>query len=412
MISALGINHKTTSVAAREELAFSPSEIPKVLSYMQEEMNVKELAVISTCNRTEFYGVNVSTKALLQGWTALRDTSLLLQPHVYHHCDEPAVAHLMRVASGLDSMVVGEPQILSQLKRAYDIAHNHGSLGPHLEHLFQKSFMVAKQVRTQTAIGRYPVSIAYSAVKLAKQIFSDLKKAKVLLIGAGETIELVAQHLRTQGVKQETFANRTLEKAQALCQHSGARAITLEDMRHQLAHFDIVISAVDTQSPVLDAQTVKLALRQRKRHPILMVDLGIPRNIDPALSEHEDIYLYNLDDLRQVIDDNMGTRVHEALKADAIIQQQAKNYMLWLEGEDAHAVLRTFRLQAELLKDKMVSKAIMSIRSGCEPEQVIEALGHQLMQKLLHNPSMRIKKASQDKEEALIRAASELLHFE
>lgn len=412
MILALGINHKTAPVALREKLAFAAHEIPEMLHVIKQQSQAQELALISTCNRTEFYCFNTTPDDLTLSWLTHKKADLDISPYLYHHSDTKAVHHLMRVAAGLDSMVVGEPQILSQLKTAYEMAQTYGSLGRHLQRLFQKTFMVAKMVRTQTAVGQYPVSVAYSAVKLARQIFSDIKKARVLLIGAGETIELVAQHLRTQGVHGICFANRTLERANTLCVEPNDQAIDIAQLPECIGDFDIVLSAVATSKPVLSADIVREGLKKRKRHPIFMVDLGIPRNIDPSLADHEDIYLYNLDDLRKVVDENVGSRNQEALLADAIIQQHAHLFMRWLDADCAHAVIRDSRAQAERIKAELVDKAMGELKAGHPPEKVIEYLAHRLTQKLLHSPSIRVKKAGDMQEESIIRAASEILHFE
>lgn len=412
MILALGINHKTAPVAVREKLAFSAGEVPDVLAALKHQTNAQELALISTCNRTEFYGLNATPESLLYGWLKDRQIGKQVEAHLYQYTDTEAVRHMMRVASGLDSMVVGEPQILSQLKAAYDIAQTQGSLGRHLERLFQKTFMVAKMVRTQTAVGQYPVSVAYSAVKLAKQIFTDIKQAKVLMIGAGETVELIAQHLKAQGVVHQAFANRTLERAQALCQTPFEQAIGIDEIEHRLGEFDIVISAVAASEPILKSKMVHLALKGRKRHPIFMVDLGVPRNIEAEVGQHEDIYLYNLDDLKKVIDDNLGQRQQEALLADSIIGQHAHLFMRWLDADCAHTLIRDYRQQAEDIKNELIDKAHAELKSGMPPEKVVEYLGHRLTQRLLHNPSLRLKKAGEAQEESIIRAASELLHFE
>lgn len=409
MILAFGISHKTAPVAVRERLAFSQSEIPNVLSALQQQCHAKELVVLSTCNRTEFYGLVSESSSILKSWFALRSLEdHSVQNFLYQHQDIAAVRHLMRVASGLDSMVLGEPQILSQLKTAYGLAHHAGSLGRHLQRLFQKSFMVAKQVRTQTAIGQHPVSVAYAAVKLAKQIFNDLAKARVLMIGAGETIELVAQHLKAQGVKNEAFANRSLERAQQLALAMQGNAMALPDLQDHLADYDIIISAVASPEPILKAPQVEAALKKRKRHPVFMLDLGIPRNIDGAVGEHEDVYLYNLDDLQQVVDDNLGNRQQESLLAETIIARQSHEFMNWLQAEAAIDVLKLVRSQAQSIEQEAVAKALKELKSGQEPEKVIKCLAHRMRRKLLHHPSIRLKEAGEKQDEDLVRAAAEL----
>lgn len=412
MISALGINHKTAPVAVREMLAFTHQEIPEVLAFFKRNTIAKELALVSTCNRTEIYAIDATAINLFEAWVGYRQYHLDIKPHIYQHGNESAVQHLMRVAAGLDSMVVGEPQILSQLKEAYRLAHSHGFLGPRLEYMFQKTFMVAKQVRTSTAIGHYPVSVAYAAVKMAKQIFHELSKARVLMIGAGETIELVAQHLQSNRVSKMAFVNRTFSRAKALADKMDAQALDLMQLPKVLGEYDIIISAVDTVNPVVTEAMLKQACLARKRHPIFMVDLGMPRNIEPSLGQHQDVYLYNLDDIQKVIDTNIGQRADEAFRADAMIAQQAKRFMSWLEADSAHAIIKSSRAQAHAIKDELVRKAMDALRGGQPAEKVVEILAHRLTQRLLHAPSARVQRAGQDKEDNLIKAASELLHFE
>lgn len=409
MILAFGISHKTAPVAVREQLAFSQSEIPDVLKKVRQQCVADELVVLSTCNRTEFYGLIPESTSLINSWLQLRSLEAnSMQNFLYQHHDISAVRHLMRVASGLDSMVMGEPQILNQLKTAYGLAQEAGSLGRHLQRLFQKSFMVAKQVRTQTAIGQHPVSIAYAAVKLAKKIFTDLAKARVLLIGAGETIELVAQHLKAQGVRNEAFANRSLARAQQLAQSMEGNAMSLPDMQENLADYDIIISAVASPEPILEAAQVGLALKKRKRHPVFMLDLGIPRNIDKAVGEHEDVYLYNLDDLQQVVEQNIGHRQQESLLAETIIDRQSHEYMNWLQAETAVDVLKTMRCKAQAVEEEAVEKALKELKSGQDPEKVIKCLAHRMRRKLLHYPSIRLKEAGKKQDDELVRAAAEL----
>ena len=412
MIMTLGVSHKTAPVAVREKVAFTLQEIPTILSTKAHDA-AQELVLLSTCNRTEFYALTEDPSGLMHVWRHLRGLPTeFIENHAYHLHESEAVRHLMRVASGLDSMVVGEPQILSQLKTAYDLAHQHRSIGRHLQRLFQKSFMVAKAVRTETAISKHPVSVAYASVKLAQQIFSNLKKARVLLIGSGETIELVGRHLKAQGVQQETYANRSLERAQQLAQHLGGKAIPLSEVPDKLADFDIVLSAVGADKPILTLDVVERGLKNKKRHPIFMVDLGVPRNLDPLIKQHEDVYLYDLDDLQALVSQNIDSRQQEALLAESIIERHADAFMDWLQAEEAVLVIKGLRSQFERTKETVIEKAYQELALGHDPKKVVEYLAHRLTQKLLHHPSIRVKRAGEANEERILQAAAEIFNIE
>ncbi len=410
MITALGISHKTAPVAVREKLAFSSDQISDVLQQAHDYGHSDELVVLSTCNRTEFYTISENTGPLVDWWQ--RAVDLPIKPYLYQHHQTKAVEHLMSVASGLDSMVMGEPQILSQLKRAYSMASGNGSLGKCLQRLFQTSFMVAKKVRTHTGISQNPVSIAYAGVKLASQIFSDLPSRKVLLIGAGQTMQLVGQHLRAQGIKDETFANRSLAKAQALADTLSAKAIGLESIGDCLTDYDIVFSAVDVSSPILTRAIVDKALSKGKRKPMFMVDLGIPRNIESQVGEHDDVFLYNLDDLQQVVLANQEFRQQQATVAQSMIVEQAQQFMGWVESQQHHAHLIQARRSAQSMKLELTQKAMNELRGGKPAEEVVEALAHRLTQKMLHKPTLRVKEAAFDGDETVVKALTDLFMIE
>ena len=311
---ALGINHKTASVSVREKVAFAPEQMADALAQACELAHLKEVAILSTCNRTELYCSTEleGTRALLEwlgGYHKLDPDEL--QTCSYAHWGQDAAQHMMRVASGLDSLVLGEPQILGQLKSCYAVSQSAGVVGAELDRLFQQTFAVAKKVRTDTAIGENPVSVAYASVSLAQHIFSDLSQSKALLIGAGETIELVARHLSEAGVKQMTVANRTLVRAEALAEEFNARAILLGDIPEALEDADIVIASTASQLPILGKGAVESALKKRKHRPIFMVDIAVPRDIEHEVAELDDVYLYTVDDLKEVIEEIEETATKE-----------------------------------------------------------------------------------------------------
>ena len=394
---ALGINHKTASVAVRERVAFTPEQLVEALQQLCTLTSSREAAILSTCNRSELY---IEQEALeveqVLCWLANYHQLSLdeLRACAYVHQDDSAVRHMMRVASGLDSMVLGEPQIFGQLKSAYAVAREAGTIGPLLGRLFQATFSTAKQVRTDTAIGENPVSVAFAAVSLAKQIFSDLHRSQALLIGAGETISLVARHLHDQGVKRIVVANRTLERASQLAEQFGAHAVLLSEIPNELVNSDIVISSTASQLPILGKGAVERALKLRKHKPIFMVDIAVPRDIEPEVGELDDIYLYSVDDLHEVIEENLKTRQGAAQVAEDLVLVGAEDFMLRLRELAAVDVLKSYRQQAERLRDDELAKAQRLLANGSSAEEVLLQLARGLTNKLLHAPSVQLKKMS------------------
>ena len=394
---ALGINHKTASVAVRERVAFTPEQLVEALQQLCALTSSREAAILSTCNRSELY-IEQEALEVEQVLRWLADYHQLsldeLRACAYVHQDDSAVRHMMRVASGLDSMVLGEPQIFGQLKSAYAVAREAGTIGPLLGRLFQATFSTAKQVRTDTAIGENPVSVAFAAVSLAKQIFSDLHRSQALLIGAGETISLVARHLHDQGVKRIVVANRTLERASQLAEQFGAHAVLLSEIPNELVNSDIVISSTASQLPILGKGAVERALKLRKHKPIFMVDIAVPRDIEPEVGELDDIYLYSVDDLHEVIEENLKTRQGAAQVAEDLVLAGAEDFMLRLRELAAVDVLKSYRQQAERLRDDELAKAQRLLANGSSAEEVLLQLARGLTNKLLHAPSVQLKKMS------------------
>lgn len=393
----LGINHKTAPVAVREKVAFAPDHLPAQLRQVNVSHGVDEIAILSTCNRTELYftAKDMDPDALLQWLQQVHGVPLeQLQNCHYALSGEHAVQHIMRVASGLDSLILGEPQILGQMKSAYAVAQEAGTIGPELDRLFRQTFNVAKQVRTDTAIGENPVSVAYAAVNLGQRIFADLSKSRALLIGAGETIDLVARHLVDAGVSDITVANRTLERAEALAEQFGAKAILLSAIPDELYKADIVIASTASPLPILGKGAVERALKKRKHAPMFMVDIAVPRDIEAEVGDLSDVYLYTVDDLKDIIEENVRQREHAAQDAEEIIEAGSAAFMRQLRTLDAVTTLKAFRQHAELIRNQELEKALKRLQKGDDAKAVVATLANMLTNKLIHQPTVQMREAS------------------
>lgn len=393
----LGINHKTAPVAVREKVAFAPDHLPAQLRQVNVSHGVDEIAILSTCNRTELYftAKDNNPSALLHWLQQVHGVPLeQLESCHYALTGETAVQHIMRVASGLDSLILGEPQILGQMKSAYAVAQEAGTIGPELDRLFRQTFSVAKQVRTDTAIGENPVSVAYAAVNLGQRIFSDLSKSRALLIGAGETIDLVARHLVDAGVSDITVANRTLERAEALAEQFGAKAILLSAIADELYKADIVIASTASPLPILGKGTVERALKKRKHEPMFMVDIAVPRDIETEVGDLNDVYLYTVDDLKDIIEENVRQREHAAQDAEEIIEAGSAAFMRQLRTLDAVTTLKAFRQHAETIRDQELEKALKRLQKGDDAQAVVATLANMLTNKLIHQPTVKMREAS------------------
>lgn len=393
----LGINHRTAPVELRERIAFTPDRMADAFAELRVASGADEVAILSTCNRTELYlaGDNECAPLVLRWLAGFHQLDAAeLEDAVYVHYDADAVRHMMRVAAGLDSMVLGEPQILGQLKEAYALAREHGGCGSFLSRLFEQTFSVAKRVRTHTAIGENPVSVAYAAVSMAHHIFADMSRNKALLIGAGKTIELVAQHLAQAGVSDFLVANRTLERAQSLAAAHGGQGIVLSDIPEHLADVDIVIASTASPLPILGKGAVERALKRRKHRPYFMVDIAVPRDIEPEVGALADVYLYTVDDLRQVIEENIRSREGAAREAENLVMDGVQAFLNQLRALDAVSTLKQFRQHAERLRDLETEKALKALRNGGDPETVLRSLARGLTNKFLHQPSVQVRKAT------------------
>ena len=407
-LQILGINHTTAPVDIRERVVIPESRVPDALNDLKSQEGVHAGIIVSTCNRTEIYcETEFDHPEPLTQWLAafngLEQRSI--EKYIYHHQQENAVHHVLRVASGLDSMVLGEPQILGQLKSAYQASNDAGTLGVHLNRLFQHTFSVAKQVRSETSIGSSPVSIAYAAVTLAKQIFSDLSEQTTLLVGAGETIELVARHLHNNGIGRIIVANRNFERAHNLAKQFDGYAIELKEIASHLSEADIVISSTASEEPLIMYAQAKQAIKERRHRPILMVDIAVPRDIDPKVAQLEDIYLYSVDDMQDIIQENMKSREAAASEAEDIISEHVNQFMGWIRARDAVPTICGIRNWAEEIKGETLEKARRQLLQGKDTSEVINQLAHNLTNKLIHNPSSRLREAGFQQEEDIIEAA-------
>ena len=414
---AFGINHNTADISVREKVAFNPEQLRSALIEAKDCAQLQELAVLSTCNRTEFYCVSKTPEQAsnqLIDWLGnhRQISQSELQKASYVHQGSEALQHIMKVAAGLDSMVLGEPQILGQMKQAYSYSQEASTVGEHLNRIFQKTFLVAKQVRTHTDIGRNPVSVAYAAVHLAKRIFSNPEKSRALLIGAGETIELVGRHLKEYGVTNLVVANRTLERGERLAEALGAKAILLSDIPDQLVNSDIVISSTASTLPLLGKGTVEVALKKRKHKPIFMVDLAVPRDIEPQVGDLADIYLYTVDDLHDVVQANIKTREGAALEAELLIQSGVDDFIRDHRSQEAVGLVRCYRSASEKLRDEQLESALKMLAKGDDPQIVMETLAKRLTNKLIHQPSIRLKQLGAEGQNEALANAADLLDLD
>lgn len=401
---ALGINHKTAPVALRERVTFSPETLNHAIESLRQQPLVQAGVVLSTCNRTELYLSMEQPEDLQQQDLHKQIVDWLCAYHklppdevnksLYWYQDNDAVSHLMRVASGLDSLVLGEPQILGQVKKAYTESQREQSMSADLERLFQKTFSVAKRVRTETDIGASAVSVAFAACTLARQIFESLSQVNVLLVGAGETIELVARHLREHKVRHMMIANRTRERAQVLADEVNAEVITLPEIDERLVEADIIISSTASPLPIIGKGMVERALKSRRNQPMLFVDIAVPRDIEPEVGKLANAYLYSVDDLHSIIQSNLAQRKAAAVQAEHIVQQESANFMAWLRAQGAVETIRDYRSQADQMRAEAEAEALAAIAQGADVESVIHKLAHRLTNRLIHAPTKSLQQAA------------------
>lgn len=413
VLVASGLNYKKAGIEIRERMAFDQSQSVKVAQNLVAEGSVNEAIVISTCNRTELYCEVESVQEameLLIGQTHL--TYEQIKPYTYHYQDRAAVSHLMRVASGLDSMIFGETEILGQLKEAFSLAQGEACIGKHLGRLFQCAFSVAKRVRSETSIGENPISVASVAAKLSQRIFSDVSKANILLIGSGRLIQSLAKHLVGMGVKQVMVAARTSVKAEKLANEVGGVAVALEEIPRVLAKADMVITGTLSQLPIIGKGMLESALVERKRKPMFVVDLSVPRNVEPEVKQLEDIYLYTLDDLESIVIENKGSRQEAAEQAGRIIEQAADRFMEWLGAQESFRTLTVFREKFDKIRDEVLEENLNRLALGEDPTVVMERLAYTLTNRFLHQPTRRLRQAGLGGEEKLLKLVKDVFELE
>jgi glutamyl-tRNA reductase len=405
MLWVLGLNHQTAPVALRERVAFDAAALPVALASLRGLTGVSEAALLSTCNRTELYAITADGNTL-SDWLATHADGL--DGYLYRHSDADAVRHLFRVATGLDSMVLGEPQILGQVKEAWVAAREHGALGNRLDRLFQQTFAVAKRARTDTRVGANPVSVASTAVRLAQNSFARLDDSTVLLIGAGETIELAARHLSEGKVRRLLIANRTLSHAQELATRHGGYALPLAELERHLAEADVVFSATASREPIVTRSQVAAALGKRRHKPMLLFDLAVPRDIEPSVATLADAYLYTVDDLERAVEDNRRGRREAAEAAEAIIELQVARYIENLHASSRQEPLKRLRAHGDSAREEVLAKARQQLASGRDAGEVLDFLAHTLTNRLLHPPTAALREAALSGDAELARAADKL----
>jgi glutamyl-tRNA reductase len=406
----LGINHKTAPVALREKVAFSEDRLVAALRTLRQESGVAEVVILSTCNRTEVYWAGSASGAELTQWLERHHgNSLDLASSLYIHQESRAVEHAFSVASGLDSMVLGEVQILGQLKDAYRVAQESGSTGPALNKLFQAAFSAAKRVRSETLIGANAVSLASATVSLARRVYSDLSAQSALLIGAGEMNALTARHFVSAGVRRMVIANRTLSRAEALAGEVKAQAAGLDQLDRHLIEADIVISCTASPEPLITKRAAETAIRARRRRPIFMVDLAVPRDIEPAVADLEDIYLFSIDDLQQLVDENRHQREVAAGGARMLITEEVTRFLNESRAHDAGPAIRALRQQAEAIRRQTMEQARRLAGAGKSSDEVLEFLANTLTNRLLHGPTQALRQASELANSELAEVLARLL---
>ncbi|MFP5382058.1 MAG: glutamyl-tRNA reductase [Gammaproteobacteria bacterium] len=411
----LGVNHHTAPLAIRERVAFGPDKLVEALHDLTGSHRASEVAILSTCNRTELY-VNTPSPEAVSEWLAdfHKIEQRELAPYLYALPREKAAQHAFRVAAGLDSMVLGETQILGQMKQAVATAEEAGTLGLLLHKLFQRTFSVAKEVRTSTEIGANSVSMAAAAVRLAERIFPGIDRQACLFIGAGEMIELCVAHFAARHPRRMTVANRTVERARPLAERFNAGTLPLTALPDELPEYDIIITSTASPLPILGKGMLERAIKQRRHRPIFIVDLAVPRDVEAEVADMDDVFLYSVDDLGQVVREGMDNRVAQVEQAEAIIENSVESFVHWMEGRELVPLIRGLRDAAERHRRHEIEKATRALARGDDPQAVVEALSHGLSNKLVHAPTHALSHATHDERERLAHLISQLygLHQE
>lgn len=406
-VLSIGLNHTTAPVEVRERAAVAAEHLDDALKDIAKCAEIEEATILSTCNRTEIYcqvpNSNIDTVSnWLCDFHELKKSDVT--PYLYSFPGQDAVRHAFRVASGLDSMVIGEPQILGQMKTAFATAHKNGNTGKVLNRLFQHTFSVAKEIRTSTSIGSHAVSVAYAAVTLSKQIFSDISEQTVLLIGAGETIELTCRHLHRQGVRNLIIANRTVSRAQELAKEFGAQTISLHELPTRLRDADMVFSSTASTLPILGKGAFESALKLRRNKPMFVVDLAIPRDVEAEVGDLNNVYLYTVDDLQQVVTENLESRRSAAVDAEKIVTEHTSQFMHWFDNLQSIPTIRQLRDKTQTITSTELLNAQKRLNAGDDPAQVLQQFAHALSQKFMHHPTESLRQSHDDTLLAATRA--------
>ncbi|HVY05811.1 MAG TPA: glutamyl-tRNA reductase [Burkholderiales bacterium] len=402
---AFGMNHHTAPLAVREQVTFHAENLEPALRDLVTREAAREAAIISTCNRTEIYCSTPEPGRAIDWLARFHNLkAAVLEPFIYTLPRERAVTHAFRVASGLDSMVIGEPQILGQMKDAVKSAEHAGTLGTVLHRLFQSTFSVAKEVRTQTEIGTSSVSMAAAAIKLAERIYPSIATQKILFVGAGEMIELCSTHFAAKTPREMTFANRTVERGEQLAGRFQGRVITLNDLPEQLPLHDIVVTCTASTLPIIGKGMIERAIKARRHRPILVIDLAVPRDVEAEVAELDDVFLYSVDDLGKIVQEGLDTRHAAVEQAEAIINTNVSSFMHWLEGRELVPTIRALRDQAERARRHELERAVRMLAKGDDPDKVLEQLSHSLTNKFLHAPTQALNNATAGEREALVAA--------
>ncbi|MEM7053026.1 MAG: glutamyl-tRNA reductase [Pseudomonadota bacterium] len=414
---ALGLSHQTAPVAIRERMAFAPETLDAALLAAQALEGVQECAIISTCNRTELYfsAAEPNTSAWidwLHAWHQLPPGQF--REYIYTLRDHAAIMHLFKVTSGMDSMVLGEPQVVGQVKQAWHSAQQCNTIGSVLDRLFQHAFQTSKQIRSQTGIGHNPVTLPFAALKLTHQIFGQIAPLKALMIGAGEMIEDVTRHFASHELTQQTIANRSLQRAQDLIERSSApvsamQAIALAEIDHRLHEHDVVVACTGSTQAVLTAEMLKTALKKRRNRPMFVLDLAVPRNVEPDAAKLQDVYLYTVDDLREIAERGHQQRSEALVEANRIVDIQTELFQRWINLHATSQTLKALRQRAFVERDRLLEQALREINSGRDADEVLRRLSHRLTNRLLHAPSVQLRQAGEAMDEDLLRAARQLL---
>jgi glutamyl-tRNA reductase len=408
-LHVLGINHRSAPLEVREKLAFPTEAQGEALADLAAQPGVAEAVLVSTCNRTEVY-CRADDDAPVRAWLEREaaTSGVALAPHLYCHTDEAAVRHAFRVASGLDSMVLGEPQILGQVKQSVRTAENVGTMGTTLSRLFQNTFSVAKQVRTETALGAQSISMAAAALKLAQNLFGDLSRTTLLLIGVGEMVELAATYFVAQRPQSIVVANRTVTRGEAFAERFGAQAIALAELPARLAEFDIVITATASSLPILGKGLIESALKARRRRPMFLVDFAVPRDVETEVATLPDVFLYSIDDLGKIVQEGAEARKSAVAEAEAIVDRQVASFREWQGSRAAVPAIVELRRRADEYRETELARAKARLAKGDDPAAVMEALAKGLANKFLHHPTQALSRAPEGEREALARAIRKL----